>query len=107
MRSLRAALTCALIAGSPLFSWHTSSARGEGRTKTANKVEQNCELCGGFLLAGELFSSVSNRFVFSRMTMNWAVSLQHLWFGGSLRLCHELCLTHFPACHTVCMADSI
>lgn len=72
-KSRRAALTCALVACSLLFSWHTSRARGEGRTKAVNKVGQNCELCGGFLLAGELFSSVSNRFVVSRMTMNWAV----------------------------------
>lgn len=54
----------------PLFSWHTSSARGEGgKTKAVNKVGQNCELCGGFLLAGELVSSLSIRFVVSRMTM--------------------------------------
>lgn len=106
MKSHRATLTCASTACSPLFSWHTSSARCEGRTQAVNKG-QNCELCGGFLLAGKLFSSVSNRFVVSRMAMNWAVSLQHLWFGGSLRLCYELCSAYFPACHTVCMADSI
>lgn len=60
MKSYRTTVTCALIAYSPLFSWHTSSARGEGRTKAVNKVGQNCELCGGFLLAGELLSSLSD-----------------------------------------------
>lgn len=107
MKSYRTTVTCALIAYSPLFSWHTSSARGEGRTKAVNKVGQNCELCGGFLLAGELLSSLLIRFVVSRMRVNWAVSLQYLRFGGSLRLCYELCSTYFPACQTICMSDSI
>lgn len=107
LKSRRATLTCALIACSPLFSWHTSSARGEGRSKVVNKVGQNCEYRGGFLCTGEFFSGLSMRFVGSMMTMNCAVSLQHLLFGGSLRSCHELCSTYFSVCQTICMTDGI
>lgn len=68
-----------------------------------NKAGQNCE----FLHAGEFFSGLSIRFVCSMMTMNWAVSLQHLLFRRSLRSCRELYSTYFSVCQTICMTDSV
>lgn len=56
-----------------------------------NKVGQNCEQYGGFLHAGEFLGGLSIKFVGSMLTMNWAVSLQHLLFEGSLKSCHGLC----------------
>jgi len=56
---------------------------------------------------GIFCSGLSVRFVGSMMTMNWAVSLQHLLFGGSLRSYRELCSTYFSVCQTICMTDSV
>lgn len=38
---------------------------------------------GGFLCTGMLLSGLSLRFVGCMMTVNWAVSLQHLFEGNS------------------------